>query len=60
MSQPHDLSGTMKITAKIPHSTYVDLKTYCALNRIEMKDVVADALDRFLKSNASLANRAVA
>jgi hypothetical protein len=41
---------TTKISAVIPHPIYVEAKTYCAANKVDLKDVVAEAL-RFYLSN---------
>ena len=38
-----------KITARVPHEIYVRLKTHCAANRVDLKDVVTHALESYLK-----------
>lgn len=39
-----------KISAVIPHPVYVEAKTYCADNKVDLKDVVAEALQLFLST----------
>jgi len=41
---------TTKISAVIPHPIYVEAKTYCAANKVDLKDVVAEALRFYLSS----------
>jgi len=41
---------TTKISAVIPHPIYVEAKTYCAANKVDLKDVVAEALRFYLST----------
>ena len=50
-SAPQDTLDETKITAKIPHPLYVGLKTYCAIHRKELKEVITEGMQEFLNNS---------
>jgi hypothetical protein len=46
-------TSTTKISAVIPDTIYVQAKTYCATNKVALKDVVAEALHRYLSTTTT-------
>jgi len=47
----HATPDETKITAKVPHTLYVRLKTYCAAHRLELKEVITEGMEQFLKNS---------